>query len=144
MGIRAVVINPYDQKIERVYDDFHLDDRLVFYYLQADTFSKLRLDDRNILYLDACGPMRRDQKFWAFSGYQAVLAGKGLIIGEAANEDRISATAVVEVLNDVIEWVPRDEALMRLPYEGGLPFQRYDTIDRMIISREGHVISVAG
>jgi len=88
--------------------------------------------------------MRRDQKFWAFSGYQAVLAGKGLIIGEAANEDRISATAVVEVLNDVIEWVPRDEALMRLPYEGGLPFQRYDTIDRMIISREGHVISVAG
>jgi hypothetical protein len=58
--------------------------------LKVDTFTSVRINDRNCLWVDDNGLLKDPRYFFIWRGYQQPLAGRGLIQGITGGGDTVS------------------------------------------------------
>ena len=102
--MKAYLIDPFLESISQVEYDGHY--RSIYDLIQAPLFTRLRLDDHDVIYLDDEGLYRENQRYFLLQGYNQPLAGRGLVVGidEEGGDDIPEAS--LDDLRSRISWVP--------------------------------------
>lgn len=87
--MRAVLINPFEEKVE-VLEDFPGGLDAIYKALDCDCIDARSLDDDISIYVDDEGLFREGQRFFRLDGSEAVWSGKALVVGIDGEGDDVS------------------------------------------------------
>jgi len=104
--MKAILINVKDQSITEVEHDDTLDN--IYDLLNCRTFTVVRIDETDSIYVDDEGLYVEDQLFFEYGGDEqaARLAGNGLILGVDDEGNSISPNITVEEVQGRVGFLP--------------------------------------
>tara|TARA_Y100000114_G_C11637060_1_gene267327 strand:+ start:200 stop:541 length:342 start_codon:yes stop_codon:yes gene_type:complete len=112
--MKLLLINPFEQTVKAVKSTGDLED--IYNLLDCNTIDAIGIDQQNVLYIDDCGLLKNDQRYFSING--KVLAGNGLVIGFDDEGDSIDTSLNIDDLQ--IEWLPKDH--VEQPFINFIPF----------------------
>ena len=93
-SMKAILIDPHENTVEIV--EYNGDHRHLNNLVDSDKFKKVKLDNKDILYINCCPTINRYTKY--FSIQQKEFAGLGLILGDKESDVKHSIDYYKEVV----------------------------------------------
>ena len=112
--MKLLLINPFEQTVQEVESEANLED--IYNLLGCDTLDAVGIDEQNVLYVDDCGLLKNNQRYFNING--KVLAGNGVVIGFDDEGDSVDTSLNADDLN--IQWLPDDH--VEQPFINFIPF----------------------
>ncbi len=107
--MRAIIINPWHRTVTEIEGPYG---HLVGMYQglsepgvhEAKDIDRVRISQRDCIWVDGEGYMKEGLPIWRLSGYEPVLAGRGLLLGLDEAGENISPGVVAEFMTQFIHW----------------------------------------
>lgn len=102
----AIVIDPHLQTISRTVIDATNNSGLpdIYRATKCNCITTVRVDARNVMYLDDMGLYAEGQAFFAFDNYPQPLAGSAIIVGIGPEGETISTTLDEAHVKSKVTW----------------------------------------
>lgn len=98
--IQGYLIDPEKQTIDPV--KYNGDYKEIYKLIECGTFTIVRIDDENMIFVDDEGLLNNPRHFFCLRGYPQPLAGKGLLMGSNEDGDTVSSTMDLDKVKDLI------------------------------------------
>ena len=112
--MKAIHIDPFNKTVKEVDTHGNLED--IYNLLGCDTLDAVGIDEQNVLYVDDCGLLKNNQRYFNING--KVLAGNGVVIGFDDEGDSVDTSLNADDLD--IKWLPDDH--VEQPFINFIPF----------------------
>ena len=112
--MKLLLINPFEQTVQEVKSKATLED--IYNLLGCDTLDAVGIDEQNVLYVDDCGLLKNNQRYFNING--KVLAGNGVVVGFDDEGDSVDTSLNADDLE--IQWLPDDH--VEQPFMNFIPF----------------------
>lgn len=139
--MRALVINPFDRTVKRVYHECEL--AIVNFHVQSEELMKIPLGQEHAVWLDLHWAVREKQAFWTLNGNpDGVLGGRALITGHALDGDVLNCAVPESAMLNQMVWVEPEQAALhsvvqglRREVKGYLPRQSFTYPEIVMITK---------
>jgi hypothetical protein len=102
MKMKAILIDPEARTVTLV--EHEGDYRNILKTIEVELFTCVKLDEKNILFVDDEGLLHDPRYFFEIANYPQPLAGKGLILGTTDDGDSTDATLTLEQVKSAVRF----------------------------------------
>lgn len=101
---KGFLIDPENRTITQV--EYNGDYKQIYKFIKCETFTVVRLDEKNTIFVDDEGLLHDPRYFFKLKGYDQPLANRGLILGVDHEGESVSSTyELVDAKNLVEEFL---------------------------------------